>query len=723
MVKPTPRTHAAAGPACLVALAAGLGCSLILDPPPLADGAGPDAPDVAADAEVAPDGADDGSETPADVPDDGDGTDGTAVCGNGTTEPGEECDGDPPRNCPSSCGSSGTQSCVACDWSDCAPPAETCNGLDDDCNGVTDDLGGSISCGDGCCNGTESPTSCPSDCSCSSAPRPPTPLWPPNGWASGSVHSPAAARTLRPTFRWLAPPDDGCPAPSYAIQVDDSCTTPGFADCDFPTPEIDSTGAAGALPEHTAASPLAAPSAPAPVGRRYYWRVRACRGAACSAWSRVRYLEVGRVRNDFDGDGFSDLLAGAPGYRGGDGRALMFHGAASPHGTADRTWSEAAGSAAGFGFAAAGLGDVDADGFGEFAVGAPFVDGSAGTTDSGKVCYLMGGLSPPDYCPRSSLGSTAGRQLGWAVAGAGDVNGDGFADVLTGAPGDNAERGRADLSLGTAAFPWTWTSVPTGADPGDRLGAAVAGLGDLNGDGYGDWAVGLPGRDLPAANDAGAVQVFLGRAAPTLYPTPDLTLLGPGADARFGSAITALGDVDGDCYEDFAVGAPGACDSTTCGGAVFVYLGGPTPDATADLVLRATTADDEFGRALSGGDVLGDDLGDLLVGAPGAPVAELLEAGRLARYAGTPGGLSTVSNSVDCYRAGARFGEAVGRLGDVDADGIGDLAVGSPNDTSASLRPGRVLLVSGSGASGASIDLAGENDGERFGASIAAAAP
>jgi hypothetical protein len=126
------------------------------------------------------------------------------------------------------------------------------------------------------------------------------------GAYTGSLHAATALATLRPTFTWSAVAPT-CGAITYEVQADDSCSPGALDACPFQSPELDAT----------AVSTLAyAPSGDLkirttqPVGAFYGWRVRACdAGARCGPWSEVRYLHVGRVREDINGDGYGDLLA------------------------------------------------------------------------------------------------------------------------------------------------------------------------------------------------------------------------------------------------------------------------------------------------------------------------------------------------------------------------------------------------------------------------------
>ena len=162
---------------------------------------------------------------------------------------------------------------------------------------------------------------------CLRPPETPRPLSPHNGAYTGSLHDPTK-KPLKPKFRWLPTPEDGCGPVTYDLQVDDSCSTAGFSNCTFSSPEINQSAIPGNSFTPTATMELAVSQTP-PVGRRYYWRVRACRQDECSPWSDVRYVNVGRLSDDFNGDGYSDVVVGALYQSAGvlnEGNAFVYYG-------------------------------------------------------------------------------------------------------------------------------------------------------------------------------------------------------------------------------------------------------------------------------------------------------------------------------------------------------------------------------------------------------------
>ncbi|MBI5488359.1 MAG: FG-GAP repeat protein [Deltaproteobacteria bacterium] len=599
-------------------------------------------------------------------------------------------------SCTTSCGSTGTGtcsgSCAVPAGAACAAPAESCNGADDDCDTVPDNgfacvLGTGVACttscgttGTGTCTGAcgiPAPASCTAPAeTCNGAdddcdtvaddgfplPAAPNPTWPGNCARTGSHLAPGARR---PTFRWLAVAAGSCGAITYDLQVDDSCTTPGFASCTFPSPAVNATALATA--SYRPAADLAINTASRPFGTRFYWRVRACDPFRCGAWSPVRYVDVGRAPNDFDGDGYSDLLVGAP--REGvnaPGRVRLFLGGAPPDATADATMD---GTAPGAGFgdflgeAVGGAGDVNGDGFADFLAGAR----NAPTTSpgDGRAYLFLGGASPNLVADVTYVPVTTGGGLGRSVAGAGDINGDGFADVIIGARnvGPPSNTGRAYVYLGGTSPDAVFDVELAPLGTGEQFGTSVAGAGDVNGDGFGDVVVGAyawNGSGLMT----GRAYMFLGGAA--MDTTYDVRVDGTAAGAYYGSSVSAAGDFNDDGFADFVFGASGLARAE-------VFYGGTTVNATPDVVL--TSASQYFGGSVArAGDANGDGIGDLLVGAYGAS----LGVGAAYLYLGAASPSTTAAQSAVGSVADDNFGTGVGGAGDVNGDGFADCLAGAP---------------------------------------------
>lgn len=209
-----------------------------------------------------------------------------------------------------------------------------------------------------------------------------------------------------------------------------------------------------------------------------------------------------------------------------------------------------------FGLAAANLGDTSFDGVPDLLVGAPQI------TPAGTEGYLIV-LSGPAGAPRYMLtGGVAEGEYGRAVAGLGDVTGDGAGDFAVGAPAQG--NGRVYLVSGVDAAP---ILLVGGGDPGDLYGFSVAGMGDLDGDAVSDLAAGVPGADTPGT-DAGAVSAISVATGAELFSIQGLV-----AADHFGNAVANAGDVNGDLVNDLAVGADNASPAGSQSGQVRVLSG------------------------------------------------------------------------------------------------------------------------------------------------------
>jgi hypothetical protein len=628
-------------------------------------------------------------------------------CGDGVVGAPETCDGanvgtetcvslghdGGTLGCAADCFSFDDAACTDC-GDDLAAGAEVCDGVDlagQDCTTAGAFSGGSLACSATCDAFDTS--------ACNGPPTVPVLRRPMNGAYVGSI---GAAGSRRPVFAWEASTVAGGAPVSYELEY---TTDPSFATGVTAVPTV-------ATSEQPAADlPVALV---APVGARFYWRVRACAGSACSGYAPAWWVNVGRSDRDFDGDGFADALAGA---EGADAAYLYRGGAGALDATADVVFAGAAASA--FGRAVAYAGDLNADGFADVVAGAPLAAPGA-LFQAGQASVYFGSAAG-DAVADGVIDGTLGALLGSVVGPAGDVDADGYADLYVSAPGLESAflfRGGPGAALDTTA------DATLAGTPGSSFGVDVGvAAGDLNGDGFGDLAAGGPGDDT-AGTDAGRVDVWLGGPG-AFDPVADDAFFGGAPGDAFGSWVDGAGDVNGDGFAELIVGAASDDGAGADAGRAYVYFGGPGgPDAAADGTLDGEAAGDQLGARVAGlGDVNGDGFADVGAGAP-ASDAGGASAGRAYVFFGAGG--AALDAVADGVLTGAAAGDSfamIGAAGDLDGDGVDDVIVGAAfHDAGPLLNAGEALVFFG--APGAALDttadgtLLGLGAGFLFGGSV-----
>lgn len=315
---------------------------------------------------------------------------------------------------------------------------------------------------------------------------------------------------------------------------------------------------------------------------------------------------------DVDGDGYDDILfgSGGGGVEGEDTRAF----AAVYSGRTGETLFTFSDGFTEFGASVASAGDVNSDGRPDLLIGSPRWSAEGGPASVGRA-YLYSGAD--GSLLRTFEGVEATDRFGFSVAPAGDVDADGVPDLVFGAPGadrNGTDRGRAEVYSG-ADGSLIWRFLGFAITDDSRFGYSVAPAGDVNNDGFDDLIIGAPGSTTGRIDAPGAAFVYSGKTGSTLW----IFNRGQSRD-EFGFSVAGAGDVDGDGRPDVLVGAPSADGEGTgtvpSGGRAVVYSG-----ADGHLIHEffGNRPNGNLGASVAAaGDVNGDGRADLLIGAPSA---------------------------------------------------------------------------------------------------------
>ena len=461
---------------------------------------------------------------------------------------------------------------------------------------------------------------------------------------------------------------------------------------------------------------------------------------------------------DVNGDGLADLIVGAfgsdPASRSGAGRSYVVFGQT---GTAAIDLSAVTNGSGGFvingesahdvsGGHVSSVGDINGDGLADLIVSAMRHSAPGDLYDSGRT-YVVFGKTGTTAIDLSAVASGSGgfildgtsweEESGYSLSGAGDVNGDGLADLIIGAPWkDTAAGGYAGRSY--VVFGKTTTTAITlsavangiggfvvdGESDGDFNGDGVSSAGDVNGDGLADLIMGAFRSDPGDAHWAGKTYVVFGQTGTTAIDlsavaagTGGFVITGECADDQSGRSVSRAGDVNGDGLADLLVGS--FLRDLTAGadaGRSYVVFGRTGTTAielssvargSGGFVINGECGGDYSGYSLANaGDINGDGLADLIVGALGSDPGSVSEAGRSYVVFGQTGTtaieLSSVANGsggfvINGQGAGDYSGYCVSSAGDINGDGLADLIVGAGwADIVAGANAGRSYVIFGS---------------------------
>lgn len=387
---------------------------------------------------------------------------------------------------------------------------------------------------------------------------------------------------------------------------------------------------------------------------------------------------------DVNGDGYDDIIVGAPSSSSGDGKVYVIFGKASGFSdvnvnalSSTERFSIYGAQDSRCGSSVSSAGDVNGDGYDDIIIGA---------SDSAKVYVIFGKASGFSSIYLDSLSSSdgyiiSGDDIGFAVSGAGDFNGDGYADVIIGAgsssPKSNKEgtsyilygkaSGFSNVDLSSITMDQGFYIV--GDNVNDQSGRTVSSLDDFNGDGYADIIIGAPF----ALSNTGKSYIIYGNKTissnidlSSINATHGMEIIGALSNGNLGSSLSGAGDVNGDGYADIIIGANSASPKSFHEGVSYVIFGNSEKNSQLSLGslkepqgyrLTGDSYNDVSGNDVSGGgDLNNDGYDDVIISAPFVDIGSNDNVGKVYIVYGSASYISREINSGGVY-VGTSFNE------------------------------------------------------------------
>lgn len=367
------------------------------------------------------------------------------------------------------------------------------------------------------------------------------------------------------------------------------------------------------------------------------------------------------ISEDINSDGFTDLLISSIGNENISGKVEVYYGGADFDTYSDLT-IEGEETHDLFGFSMSCKGDLNNDNINDLIIGSKrFND------NRGKIYIFHGSENFDNQFHFSIIGQNTNNLFGVSCDNIGDFNGDGIDDIAIGADGFNNYRGRVYIYFGGIETDMEADLILSGVEEYEHFGYNLAGVGDINNDGFDDLLIGSYGKN----NGEGEAYIFLGSENPDnevdLILSPETTL------ENFATTLSAAGDYNNDGFADFVIGAYGFPNGNNNGRA-YLYFGGEELDNEADMYFDGVSENTKLAYCVSSaGDVNNDGISDLLIGRSS-------DSGKGNAYIYF--GAETPDNVYDVYFNGEidgdKFGRFVSDLGDINNDGFDDVAVVAP---------------------------------------------